>query len=88
MLTDILLSLLTWVLNIASQTFPTFNLPSDIMYNLTILYSKGMTLNYILPLVEIRNWLILILLFETFILIARLVSGVISLVRGGGKIDI
>lgn len=78
---DLIASVLAWLL-------PDWKLPDFLISSYTIGYNSFMMFNVVLPLVAIFNCLMVFILYYFFLLMSRLAFGLISLIRGGGKIDI
>lgn len=88
MLTTLIISIVSVLLTVFSLILPSWALPSYIVNSFTSGIQYIYFLNEFLPLNAIIKSLLIIFSFEVIILSARLVVGLISIVRGGGKIDI
>lgn len=88
MIIGIVIKLFTFVLNIAIWILPDWALP-DLYLSSShqiILYSQS--LNDIFPVTDLLVVMTGLFAFELTIIIAKLTLGAISLLRGGGRVDV
>jgi len=88
MITTLIIYIVGLLIDVLSFILPTWALPVWLVNGWATAMQAILFYNNFFPLNEIIKCCIIILAFEIVILTARLVVGVISIVRGGGRIDI
>jgi len=88
MIVTLILKLITMFVEVLTFLLPKWAIPDYIVNAFQVITDQISGLNSILPLQEILNVLVLGILFEIAVLFFRLLFGLISLVRGGGKVDL
>lgn len=88
MIVNILITLIVWLLKIFNAVIPNWDLPSEVYLNAESILTTFYQLNFLIPVDILLQMIILVVVFETVVLLTRIGSGMISLIRGGGHIDI
>lgn len=88
MLLDILLGLLQALLSLIEWILPNWKLPEYVIYNLGWLISQMAKYNDLIPVTTLIWCISFVFLFELGLLIVNALGGIISILRGGGKIDV
>lgn len=88
MLIEILLSLISYLIRFFAWLLPNWQLPDNITESFKDIISGIFAWDFLFPIVEISQVLFIIITFEITLLTARSIAGIISLIRGGGRIDI
>jgi len=88
MLIEFLIKIIVSLLSFINFLLPNWKLP-ETMLVIPIQFSEfSKGLGYFLPMDEIFSAILLIILFETSVLTFRTITGIVSIIRGGGKIDV
>jgi len=83
-----LFTIIIWLLKAFNFIIPNWNLPDVVYTNFIDVMTPFYQLNFLIPVDVLIQMFILFVVFEIVLLTIRLGSGFISLVRGGGAIDI
>ena len=88
MLITLLIYIVSILVEVISFVLPAWGLPDYLIDGALVAINATLFYNSLFPLFEIIKCIILIFGFEVVIILARLVMGLISILRGGGKIDV
>lgn len=88
MIVAILFMIVNFLIKILIFFLPSWNLPAEPFNYLAQGYYTIIQFSDIFPVQTFFIVLSLILTFELFMILARFGAGIISIIRGGGKIDI
>lgn len=87
MIVDIFLKIIIFFVKFLALAIPNWFIPDAFIDGFLFIVERALIFDGILPMVHIINALMLILYFHIIILTFKLISGLLSIVRGGGKID-
>lgn len=88
MIITFLFTIIIWLLKLFNTVIPNWNLPSEMYTQTQSVLTTFYQLNFLIPVDILLQMFILVIVFEMVILIIRMSSGLISLIRGGGTLDI
>jgi len=88
MLLTVLIYVAVAFLQILNSILSLFVFPLTFLDTIKEIFVYIFRLNGIFPVFQLLSALLVILSFEMIILLARLISGALSIIRGGGKMDI
>jgi len=88
MIFSIIIYIFIGLLGIINFVIPNWDLPEPVYDVLSSSIASLNGLNFILPVDTILIFISLVLSFEISLLVFRVASGIISIIRGGGRIDI
>lgn len=88
MITTLIVTIISIFMNLVSAILPAWRLPDVIVNAFSTFINAIVIFSAFDSFVAIATVLIVIFSFEITILTARLIAGLLSLIRGGGKIDI
>ncbi len=88
MITTLIVNLISVLLSIVSVVLPAWRLPDYIIDSFRGAIDILLVFNFALPVNAAIKSFIIILTFESTILFARLVLSLITIIRGGGKIEV
>lgn len=88
MIFDILLSMFSVLISFFAMLLPNWGIPADVLEGVRYFFQYAFVIDGILPVTTIFICVSTILVFESFILISKLIGGIISIIRGGGDLEI
>lgn len=88
MITTFILKIIVLLFSLIGALLPEWRLPDYILNSFSSGMDHVLFFNNYLPIVAGFKIFILILSFEVTLILARIIFGVISVVRGGGKIEV
>lgn len=88
MITDIILLLLSKILGLFTWFLPSWALGSSFLDGFSTIVSSAVSFNLFFPVSTVITIIFTVISFEILILIVKASSGLISLIRGGGSVDI
>lgn len=88
MIIGIFIKIISVFLALVSAILPTWQLPSEVIAPFSLIAGYLTILNAYFPIGVLLQCILIALAFEACVLTIRLVLGILSTIRGGGKIDI
>lgn len=88
MITTLIVKLISIFLKLITALLPAWALPSYILEAFFDFTGQILFFNGYAPVVAFFQVIIIVISFEIAIITARIITGVMSLIRGGGKIEI
>lgn len=88
MITGMIIKIVILLFSVIGAIIPAWKLPNYIIDPVNEVAGFFNLLNGYLPMTAFLKVLILIIGFEITIMTAKVVLGILSLIRGGGKVDI
>lgn len=88
MVTTLIVIVISLFMGLIGAMLPTWRIPEYIMTTFDNSIGHVLLFDGYFPVTEAFQVAILIIVFETTILTARLIMGLVSIIRGGGRIEI
>ncbi len=88
MITGIIIRIISLLISLTSAILPAWRFNDNIVNVISEVWGKIMIANGFFPVTTCLKIALIILSFETTIFLARTIFGLISIIRGGGKVEI
>lgn len=88
MIINILLTVIKYFLSMLIWLLPEWDLPPEIFNGINTLYASGLSWNWLFPVETLYQVLTYMIYINLCYLAVKAGAGLLSLLRGGGKLDI
>lgn len=83
-----ILTITSYLMIIYYTLMPSWRLPSEFLYPLENFTQFIALLNGFIPIQEMFSIIIIVIIFESSLFLTKFLLGFLSILRGGGKVDI
>ena len=88
MIVELLIDLFSIFTGVISKLLPNWSIPDTFINAFSYLGVYSLKFNAVLPIKAIITVLFIMISFELIIIGIRIITGLLSLLRGGGKLDV